>query len=113
METNEKELKHQLVREIAQAVHDKGVYAKVERFGIVHHTYTLDVPENDIMFYARLHGTQLSSLTRIELDRDSGTDSLSFYAGGNEFASCNVSEGYCYTISLDRLEKVADLLKTI
>ena len=113
MEINEKELKQQLIREIAHVVHDKGVYVKAKRFGDVHHTYTIDVPENDIMFYTRLHCTQPSSLTRIELDRDRGTDTLSFYAGGNEFASCNVSEGYCYAISLDRLEKVADLLKTI
>ena len=113
MKTNEKELKQQLIREIAHVVHDKGVYSKVERFGIVHHTYTLDVPENDIVFYTRLHGTRPSPFTRIELDRDRGTDSLLFYAGDNEFASCNVSEKYCYTISLDRLEKVSDLLKTI
>lgn len=113
METKEKELKQQLIREIAHVVHDKGVYAKqTEGFGIIHHTYTIDVPENGIMFYTRLHGTQPSPLTRIELDRVSGTDSLLFYAGV-DFSACNASEKYYDTISLDRLEKVADLLKTI
>lgn len=112
METNEKELKQSLIREIAHVVHDKSVYAKVEKFGTIHHTYTLDVPKNDIMFYARLRGTQPSPLTRIELDRNRGTDSLSFYSG-DDFPSCSASEEYHDTISLDRLEKVADLLKTI
>ena len=118
METKEKELKQQLIREIAHVVHDKGKYSfrKAEQdFEHDTHTYTLEVPENGIIFYCRFPFAG-RSLTKIEVKRynrnGENIETVSFY-NGEEINCCHCSENYTDAISLDRLEKVADLIKNI